>query len=124
VSRVLKELIIEVPVVSLAKRLEEVYKKEGGKVRKVRLSLNSPALHLLQYVRDEAHRFAAKYHRILRGKEMKKSILDEISGIGNKRKQKLLKHFGSVEKIKESSMEELKRLGIPVNIAGKILEIQ
>ncbi|PIU51348.1 hypothetical protein COS91_04915 [Candidatus Desantisbacteria bacterium CG07_land_8_20_14_0_80_39_15] len=122
VSKVLEEYNFKIPVISLAKKLEEVFKKEHGKIQKLHLSLNSPVLHLLQHIRDESHRFAIKYHRILRDKEMKKSVLDEIPGIGEKRKQRLLKHFGSIEKIRESNIEELKELGIPSNIAQQILE--
>ena len=121
VSAILNEFKLKIPIVSLAKRLEEVFKKEDGRVREIHLSLSSPALHLLQHIRDEAHRFALKYHKILRDREMKKSILDEISGIGEKRKQKLLKHFGSIEKIRKSSMEELRKIGIPSNLAKQIL---
>lgn len=122
VSEVLKEFKLKIPVISLAKKFEEIFKKEDGNVRRIYLPLISPILHLLQHIRDEAHRFAVKYHKILRDKKMRESVLDEIPGIGERRKQKLLKHFGSIEKIKESSMEELKRLGIPSNVAQQILE--
>ena len=71
------------------------------------LPLDSPGRHLIQRVRDEAHRFAIKYHRELRGKEGIISELDEIPGIGLKRKRTLLKHFGSLKKIKEASVKEL-----------------
>ena len=123
VSKALEEFKLKIPIVSLAKRLEEVFKKEGGKVRKIYLSLSSPALHLLQHIRDEAHRFAIKYHKILRKKELRKSILDEIPGIGEKRKKILLKYFRSIEEIKKSSIDELKKLGIPSSIAWQILSI-
>jgi len=122
VSNVLKELKLKVPVISIAKKFEEVFKEENGRIKKILLSLTSPGLHLLQYIRDEAHRFAIKYHKILRDREMKKSVLDGIRGIGEKRKQKLLSHFGSIEKVMESSIEELKGLGIPEKIAQQILE--
>jgi excinuclease ABC subunit C len=71
------------------------------------LPSDSSGRHLIQRIRDEAHRFAIKYHRELRGKEGITSELDEIPGIGTKRKRTLLKHFGSLKKIKEASIEEL-----------------
>src|SRR3989338_7324492 len=71
------------------------------------LPIDSPGRHLIQRIRDEAHRFAIKYHRELRGKEGIISELDEIPGIGLKRKRTLLKHFGSLKKIKEASVKEL-----------------
>ncbi len=73
----------------------------------MKLETGSPGRHLIQRIRDEAHRFAIKYHRELRGKEGIISELDEIPGIGLKRKRTLLKHFGSLKKIKEASVKEL-----------------
>ena len=71
------------------------------------LPLDSPGRHLIQRIRDEAHRFAIAYHRKLRGREGKGSELDEIRGIGDKRKRVLLKHFGSLKRIREASVKEL-----------------
>src|SRR3990172_6374174 len=73
----------------------------------LRLKKNSYVLHILQSVRDEAHTFAIKYHKILRQKSLLCSDLDKIPGIGEKRKRILLNHFGSVEKIRQSSLEKL-----------------
>ena len=73
----------------------------------VRFKRNSPVLHLFQSIRDEAHRFAVTYHKTLRRKSLRHSVLDEIPGIGGKRKRDLLNFFGSVEKIRQSSAEEL-----------------
>jgi excinuclease ABC subunit C len=82
---------------------------------------NSPSRFLLQRVRNEAHRFAIDYHRKLRGKGALASPLEGISGIGKKRRLMLLKHFGSLENIKNASVEELQALpGITQNVAKKI----
>lgn len=95
-------------LISLAKREEEIFIL--GKKSPLILKKDSNELHLLQRLRDEAHRFAIEYHRKLREKGMTRSSLDEIVGIGEETKQKLLGHFGSVEKIKEASSEELASL--------------
>ena len=76
----------------------------------------------MQRIRDEAHRFAHTYHRGLRQKRVKESLLDKIPGIGEKRKRGLLLHFGSLEKIRKGKMEEFRKIGIPWTLAGKILE--
>lgn len=94
-----------VPTIGLAKKLEHIFAPD--KPEPIILPKNNPALHLIQRIRDEAHRFAVTYHRNLRGKELTHSILDEIPGIGPKRKQALLIHFGSIEKIREASLDEL-----------------
>ena len=84
---------------------------------------NSPSRFLLQRVRDESHRFAISYHRKLRDKRALESPLESISGIGKKRRLQLLKHFGSLEKIRNASLEELTAMpGITEDIANKILQ--
>ncbi|MEN6357469.1 MAG: excinuclease ABC subunit UvrC [Armatimonadota bacterium] len=93
------------PVVGLAKQHEEIYK--SGRPDPIILPRNSKALHLIQRVRDEAHRFAVSYHRNLRGKTMRASVLNDIPGIGPKRRKELMKHFGSVEKIMDASIEDI-----------------
>jgi len=93
------------PIASLAKENEEVF--IPGDRKPVYIPKDSPALHILQRARDEAHRFAISYHRRLRRKEGITSALDYISGIGPRRKKALLKKFGSIEAIKEASLEEL-----------------
>lgn len=93
------------PLIGLAKRNEEIFLP--GARDPVVLPRNSKALHLLQRIRDEAHRFAVTYHRNLRGKTVRASILNSVPGIGPKRRRALVKHFGSVEKIKAASLEEL-----------------
>ncbi|MCK8828193.1 excinuclease ABC subunit UvrC [Natroniella acetigena] len=106
-------------IISLAKREEEVF--VPGKEEAVRLSRNSAGLYLLQRVRDEAHRFAVSYHRKLRGRRLTHSMLDDIPGIGPKRRKALLQHFGSLEKIKTASVEELVNVkGISNNLATGI----
>ncbi len=71
------------------------------------LPKNSQALHLLQRVRDEVHRVSNTYHRELRGSHLTRSSLDDIPGIGDTRKKELLKRFGSLERVKSASLEEL-----------------
>ena len=95
----------KVAAIGLAKRFEEIYKP--GIADPILLPRTSKALHLIQRLRDEAHRFAVTYHRSLRGKTMKASVLNDIPGVGAKRKKALLKHFGSIEKLKEAAMEEI-----------------
>lgn len=95
----------DVPVVGLAKQFELVFTE--GNSEPVELPRCSQALYLIQRIRDEAHRFAITFHRKLRGKRNLVSVLDHIVGIGPKRRQSLRTHFGSLEKIKEASVEEL-----------------
>jgi len=110
-----------VPMASLAKENEEVF--IPGDPRPVRIAKDSPALHVLQRARDEAHRFAVGYHRKLRSKEVIVSALDEIPGIGPERKKALLKKFGSVQAIKKASFEELSQTeGITSALAKKVKE--
>jgi excinuclease ABC subunit C len=99
------ELRDAIPIVGLAKREEEIFLP--GQAEPVALPSNSPALFLIQRVRDEAHRFGVTYHRHLRGKSAIRSSLDEVEGIGPKRRQALLKKFGSVEAIRQASLDEL-----------------
>jgi excinuclease ABC subunit C len=91
--------------VGLAKKQEEIFLP--GRSQPLVLPRDSQGLYLLQRVRDEAHRFAIGYHRRLRTKKSLASILEEIPGIGPKRRQALLKHFGSIEAIRQASVEEL-----------------
>lgn len=106
VSKVMKILkITDMPVFSIAKKEEVLYAPD--RAEGIKLEGDNEALQLLQRIRDEAHRFAVTYHRHLRGKKITGSVLDEIPGIGPKRKKALLKKFGSVKKISEASFEEL-----------------
>src|SRR5439155_492936 len=102
---VARERGVEVPMIGLAKQFEEIYLP--GRPDPVRLPRNSPALFLLQRIRDEAHRFGVTYHRSLRSKAATTSALDGISGIGRKRREQLLKQFGSLEAMKRASLDDL-----------------
>ena len=97
--------ITDVPVISLAKREEEVFVE--CKSDSILLDYHSPELQLLQQIRDEAHRFAITYHRQLRGKRNLESVLDHVEGIGPKRRKALWDEFKSLEAMKEASVEQL-----------------
>ena len=111
---VIKELGLEneIPVASLAKRLEEVF--VPGSPMPIDVPRGSEALFMLQVIRDEAHRFANTFHRQLRGKRMKVSGLDGIPGLGAARKEKLMQVFGSMKSLREASADEiLAQSGLP-----------
>jgi len=99
---------INIPIISLAKREEEVF--IPGKSDPINIKKDSEAGYLLQRIRDEAHRFAIEFNRSSRDKKMVKSALDDIPGIGPKMKTRLLTHFGSVAKIKEASEVQLQQI--------------
>jgi len=106
--QVLNDLNLNVNVIGLAKRLEEIvlpYQKDT-----LLISKSSPSLRLLQTIRNEAHRFAIEYHRKLRGKRTVTTELEKIEGIGPLKARKLLKHFKSVKKVREASVEEIAAL--------------
>jgi excinuclease ABC subunit C len=108
-----------VTVVSLAKRIEEVF--VPSRKRPIRLERNSDALRLLQRVRDEAHRFAITFHRNRRDKAVTSSVLDGVRGVGPARKRALLRHFGSPERLLEASREDLEAVpGVPGKLAREI----
>ncbi|MFQ3549503.1 MAG: excinuclease ABC subunit UvrC [Armatimonadota bacterium] len=116
---IIEGLEYEVPVIGLAKQNEEIYLPH--KQEPVRLEKKSGALHLIQRIRDEAHRFAISYHRKIRGKTMRISILNEIPNVGPKRRKALLKHLGSLTAIKNATIEELLSVpGINKNAAEAI----
>lgn len=104
-KQVLNELSLNIPMIGLAKRLEEIY--IPGSSLPILLPLSSPALQILQAIRDEAHRFAITFHRSLRNKHSLISALDNIPGIGAKRKKELMKAFSTVSRIQAASLEEL-----------------
>ena len=97
--------LTQIPIIGLAKEFEEIYIPNSK--RPIIIPKNNNALHLLQQVRDESHRFAITYHRKLRSKNISASSLDDIQGIGKKRKISLLKAFGSIDNIKNASVEQL-----------------
>jgi excinuclease ABC subunit C len=111
----------ELRVIGLAKQMEEIHVPD--QVLPIRLPRNSPALHLIQRLRDEAHRFANSYHQKLRKRRVQESVLDEFSGLGAKRKLALLKHFGSIQRLREATAEEIGEVtGIGPKMAGALKE--
>lgn len=86
------------------------------------LERNSQEFYLLQRIQDEVHRFAITFHRQVRSKSAFQSVLDDIPGVGEKRKKALLKYFGSVKKLKEATVDDIRNSGVPQNIAEKIYE--
>ncbi|MGH3471471.1 MAG: excinuclease ABC subunit UvrC [Nocardioidaceae bacterium] len=108
-QRALDELgIDDVPVVGLAKRLEEVWRPSQGDP--VILPRTSEGLYLLQRVRDEAHRFAISHHRKRRSKTMVESVLDDVAGLGEVRRKVLLRHFGSLKMLRAAGVDEIAAL--------------
>ena len=93
------------PIIGLAKEFEEIYRP--GRPLPLQLPEDSGALKLLQRIRDEAHRFANSFHSLLLKKRISESVLDEIPGVSESRKKALLETFGSVERIRKSSAEEI-----------------
>jgi len=121
--RVLERLGLteRIPIASLAKSFEEVYRP--GRSEPYRLSRQSEGLYLLQRLRDEAHRFAISYHRTLRGKRMTLGALDGVSGLGPKRRERLIEQFGGLAELRKVSKEEL--LGVswlPAEVGASVFE--
>ncbi|HHR3514588.1 TPA: excinuclease ABC subunit UvrC [Staphylococcus aureus] len=118
------ELGLDIPVAGLQKNdkhqtSELLY---GASAEIVPLKKNSQAFYLLHRIQDEVHRFAITFHRQTRQKTGLKSILDDIEGIGSKRKTLLLRSFGSIKKMKEATLEDFKNIGIPENVAKNLHE--
>ncbi|MEO0085797.1 MAG: excinuclease ABC subunit UvrC [candidate division WOR-3 bacterium] len=110
----------DVPTLGLAKRSDTLYYADG---RELSLPLRSPALGLLKRIRDESHRFAITYHRKLRAKRQTGSELDGIPGIGPARRKALVRHFGSMERMRRADVSEIARVpGIGSELAQKIAE--
>ncbi|MGH3852138.1 MAG: excinuclease ABC subunit UvrC [Pseudonocardiaceae bacterium] len=120
-AAVLGELgVTDVAIVGLAKRLEEVWL--SGEADPVILPRSGEGLYLLQRVRDEAHRFAISYHRRKRSTRMTSSVLDDVTGLGQTRRTALLKHFGSVRRIRQASVSELTEVpGVGPSTARAVL---
>jgi excinuclease ABC subunit C len=93
------------PIIGLAKEHEEIYRP--GRALPLRLPMDSPALRLLQRIRDEAHRFANAYHQLLMKKRVEESILDDCPGVSQNRKSLLLQQFGSVNRLRRASVDEI-----------------
>jgi excinuclease ABC subunit C len=119
-SEVLTKLNLnDQPIIALAKRLDEVFIPGVSEAQNI--PKTSSGLRLLQQIRDEAHRFAIEHHRKLRGKRSVYSELDEIVGIGDQRRKRLIRHFGSLKNLKAASLEEIKQVkSIPEKLAEKI----
>jgi excinuclease ABC subunit C len=119
---ILKLLGIEdLPIIGLAKKEEEIFRPNQREP--ITLPHHLPTLQLLQRVRDEAHRFAVSYHRKLRSRRLTHSMLDEIPGVGPERRNSLLQHFGSLAKIREAQIWQLKQVdGISGKTARKIYD--
>jgi excinuclease ABC subunit C len=118
--KAMQVLDLQLPVAAIAKEREEVYLPE--RPTPISLPEHSRALHLLQRVRDEAHRFAVSYHRTLRAREVRESVLDGVPGIGEKRKQRLLSHFHSLRRLSEASVGEIAAVaGCSHEVAGRVL---
>ncbi len=109
--------LARIPTVALAKEYEHIFLE--GRAQPIVLPSESPVLQLLQRMRDEAHRFALSYHRVLRRREFLQSALDAISGIGPKRKQQLLERFGSLQGLKRAGLSELQEV-LPVAAARRL----
>jgi excinuclease ABC subunit C len=116
------ELGLDIPLSGLVKDVKHRTSQllYGNPLEIIPLGRNSQEFYLLQRIQDEVHRFAITFHRETRGKTAFHSLLDDIQGIGEKRKKLLLKHFGSVKKMKEAGLEELLEAGIPLNVAEEL----
>jgi excinuclease ABC subunit C len=113
--------LTSIPIIGLAKKQEEVFTIESNE--SIRIDHSEPALRLLQCIRDEAHRFAITFHKELRKKRILNSLLDEIPGVGKKRKEDILKAFGSVKTLRKYDASELKKRipGIGEKLAEDIM---
>ncbi|GMR02137.1 MAG: excinuclease ABC subunit UvrC [Acidimicrobiia bacterium] len=118
-SGVLSELDLDIPVIGLAKKLEEVF--IPGRADPIVIPRGEESLYLLQRVRDEAHRFAVAYHRQLRDRSMVGSVLDRVEGIGPARKKALMRRFGSVKKMREVEIGDLSQV-VPDRVASVLYE--
>ena len=119
------ELGLSIPIAGLAK--DEKHQTSqllyGNPVEVIPLKRTSEAFYLLQRIQDEVHRFAITFHRQRRGTNSITSALDGLPGVGPKRKKQLLKHFGSVKKIREASVAELQEAGLPKKVAESVEDV-
>ncbi|HEX6347904.1 MAG TPA: excinuclease ABC subunit UvrC [Candidatus Dormibacteraeota bacterium] len=111
----------DIPTFGLAKQREEVFAPD--RAEPIVLEHNSPAMFLLQRVRDEAHRFAITHHRKVRSRKALTSPLDSVEGIGPARKKALLRTFGSLQGIRDASVEDLQAAGVPERVALRLKEL-
>jgi excinuclease ABC subunit C len=118
--RVIRELQTDIPTFALAKRSDELFDQMG---RVISMPQTGKGFFVLKRLRDEAHRFAIGYHRKLRGKQITKSVLDNISGIGKSRKRDILRYFGSLEALRKAGETEIAKVpGIGPKRARQIYE--
>lgn len=119
--RQLEELGLDIPVCGLAKADEEVFVPWDD--TPIVLPSGSASLYLIKQVRDESHRFAIMFHRELRGKAMTASVLDEVPGVGPTRKKAIMRHFGSMKRLRAASVEEIESVkGVPADVARAVHE--
>ncbi|WP_308615866.1 helix-hairpin-helix domain-containing protein, partial [uncultured Enorma sp.] len=117
----LEALGLDIPVCGLAKADEEVFVPWDD--APVVLPSGSASLYLIKQVRDEAHRFAITFHRELRDKAMTVSVLDEVEGVGATRKKAIMKHFGSMKKLRAASVEDIAAVkGVPAQVAQAVYD--
>jgi excinuclease ABC subunit C len=110
----------DIPTFALAKEREEIF--APGRAEPIVQEKSSPGMFLVQRIRDEAHRFAITHHRKVRSKKALTSPLDSVEGIGPTRKRALLRHFGSVQAIREAAVEDIVALGVPERLARRLKE--
>ena len=110
----------DIPTFALAKEREEIF--APGRAEPIVQERNSPGMFLVQRIRDEAHRFAITHHRKVRSRKALTSPLDSVEGIGPARKRTLLRHFGSVQAIREAPVEDIVKLGVPERLAKRLKE--
>src|SRR5256885_5619326 len=110
----------DIPTFGLAKEREELFAPDS--VGPIVQEHNSPGMFLVQRVRDEAHRFAITHHRKVRSRKALTSPLDSVEGIGPARKRALLRHFGSVQAIRDAAVEEIVSVGVPERLAKRLKE--
>ena len=119
--RQLEELGLDIPVCGLAKADEEVFVPWDD--TPVVLPSGSASLYLIKQVRDESHRFAITFHRELRDKAMTASVLDDVEGVGPKRKKLIMRHFGSMKKLRAATVEEIAQVkGVPEDVAKNVFD--
>ncbi|MCM8768510.1 MAG: excinuclease ABC subunit UvrC [Candidatus Omnitrophica bacterium] len=119
VLQVLSRFNLQIPVLALAKEKEEIYLPNWRQA--ISLPANSPVLHFLQRVRDEAHLFAFRYQRLLRKKKTLASLLERIPGLGPVRRQKIRERFPDIYRLKQADLDMLKETGVPEKIARRLL---
>ena len=111
---------LDIPMFGLAKRIEEIVLPDCDE--SILLDRHSNALHLIQRLRDEAHRFAITHHRKLRSKASVASRLETVPGVGEARRKALLRHFSTVEALKAASVEEIAAV-VPKNVAENVYQM-